>query len=45
MRQMLRGKRHIIINPLSHAACKLVPQPIRTKLLSKIVKREIAGKK
>ncbi len=41
IRQMLRGKRLIVINPLSYFASCLVPNTIKTPILSKIVRREI----
>ncbi len=41
IRQTLKGKRHIIINPLSLALSCLLPDVLRTPLLSRIVKREL----
>lgn len=37
---MLRGKRQIILNPLSYLLTKIIPERWRIPLLSKIVKRE-----
>ena len=41
VRQTLRGKRHIIINPVSYALSKMVPNAIKTPILTRIVKREL----
>ncbi|MBO4488676.1 MAG: SDR family NAD(P)-dependent oxidoreductase [Bacteroidales bacterium] len=41
VRQTLKGKRHIIINPLALALSCLVPDSVRVPLLSRIVKREL----
>ena len=38
---MLRGKRQIILNPLSYLLTKLIPERCRVRLLSRIVKREL----
>lgn len=38
---MLRGKRLIILNPLSHLLTKIIPERWRVRLLSRIVKREL----
>ena len=38
---MLRGKRQIILNPLSYFLTKLLPERWRVRWLSKIVKREL----
>lgn len=38
---MLRGKRQIILNPLSYLLSKLIPERCRVRLLSRIVKREL----
>lgn len=38
---MLRGKRQIILNPLSYLLTKIIPERWRITLLSKIVKREL----
>ena len=38
---MLRGKRQIILNPLSYLLTKIIPERWRIRWLSKIVKREI----
>lgn len=40
VRRMLRGKRHIIINPLAYILSLLVPDCIKTPVLTRIVKRE-----
>ena len=41
VRQTLRGKRHIVINPVSYALSKMVPNAITTPILTRIVKREL----
>ena len=41
VRQTLRGKRHIVINPVSLFFSSFIPNAIKTPLLSKIVKREL----
>ena len=41
VRQTLRGKRHIVINPVSYALSKMVPNAIKTPILTRIVKREL----
>ena len=41
VRQTLRGKRHIVINPVSYALSKMVPNVIKTPILTRIVKREL----
>ena len=41
VRQTLRGKRHIVINPISYALSKMVPNAIKTPILTRIVKREL----
>lgn len=41
VRQTLRGKRLIVINPLSYALSSIFPNCIKTPILSKIVRREI----
>ena len=38
---MLRGKRQVILNPLSYILIKLLPERLRIPLLSRIVKREL----
>lgn len=38
---MLRGKRQVILNPLSYLLTKLLPERLRILLLSHIVKREL----
>lgn len=38
---MLRGKRLVILNPLSHLLTKILPECWRVRWLSKIVKREL----
>ena len=38
---MLRGKRQIILNPLSYLLTRLIPERWRIHLLSRIVKREL----
>ena len=38
---MLRGKRQVILNPLSYLLIKLIPERLRIPLLSRIVKREL----
>lgn len=38
---MLRGKRQIIVNPLSYLLTRLIPERWRIPLLSRIVKREL----
>lgn len=41
VRQTLKGKRHIIINPVAFALSCLVPDSVRVPLLSQIVRREL----
>lgn len=41
VRQTLRGKRHIVINPISYALSKMVPNAVKTPILTRIVKREL----
>ena len=41
VRQMLRGKRVIVINPIAYLLSKIVPDCIRIPLLTRIVRREI----
>lgn len=41
IRQTLRGKRHIIINPLSYCFSTIIPGCIKNPLMTKIVKREV----
>lgn len=41
VRQLLRGKRLILINPISYYASMLIPKCLRTKLISRVVKREV----
>lgn len=41
IRQVLRGKRHIVINPLCLFLSCLVPDKLRVPLLSRIVRREL----
>lgn len=41
IRQTLRGKRHIVINPISYALSAIVPNVIKTPILTRIVKREL----
>ena len=40
--QTLRGKRHIIINPLSYFFSAIIPECIKNAIMTKIVKREVA---
>lgn len=40
--QTLRGKRHIIINPLSYFFSAIIPGCIKNAIMTKIVKREVA---
>jgi len=40
VRQMLRGKRHIVINPLAYFLSSIVPNCIKTPILTRVVKRE-----
>ena len=42
IRQTLRGKKHIIINPLSYFFSAVIPGCIKNPLMTRIVKREIA---
>ena len=42
IRQTLRGKKHIIINPLSYFFSAIIPGCIKNPLVTRIVKREIA---
>ena len=44
VRRMLRGKRHIVINPLAYILSLLVPDCIKTPVLTRIVKRETKKK-
>ena len=41
VRQTLRGKRHIVINPISYALSSIVPNAIKTPILTRSVKREL----
>lgn len=41
VRQTLRRKRHIVINPLSYCLVSLAPNVLKTPVLTKIVRREI----
>lgn len=41
IRQTLQGKRHIVINPISYALSKMVPNAVKTPILTRIVKREL----
>ena len=41
IRQTLRGKKHIIINPLSYFFSRIIPDCIKNPLMTKIVKREL----
>ena len=41
VRQTLRGKRHIVINPISYTLSSIVPNAIKTPILTRIVKREL----
>ena len=41
VRQLLRGKRLILINPIAYYASMLIPSALRTKLISRVVKREV----
>ena len=41
VRQTLRRKRHIVINPISYALSSMVPNAIKTPILTRIVKREL----
>lgn len=41
IRQTLRGKKHIIINPLSYFFSAIIPGCIKNPLMTKIVKREL----
>lgn len=38
---MLRGRRQVILNPLSYLLTKIIPERWRVRLLSRIVKREL----
>ena len=42
IRQTLRGKKHIIINPLSYFFSAIIPGCIKNAIMTKIVKREVA---
>ena len=42
IRQTLRGKKHIVINPLSYFFSCLIPDCIKNSLMTRIVKREVA---
>lgn len=42
IRQTLRGKKHIIINPLSYFFSAIIPECIKNAIMTKIVKREVA---
>lgn len=42
IRQTLRGKKHIIINPLSYFFSAIIPDCIKNPIMTQIVKREIA---
>ena len=39
--QTLKGKREILVNPVSYFFSKLVPTCIRTPILTRVVRREI----
>ena len=41
VRQLLRRKRLILINPVAYFASMLIPKSLRTKLISRVVKREV----
>lgn len=41
VRQTLRGKRFVIVNPLAYMLSRLIPNTIKTWAMSRIVKREI----
>jgi hypothetical protein len=43
IRQTLRGKKHIIINPLSYFFSAIIPGCIKNPLMTKIVKRELTS--
>jgi len=43
VRQTLRGKRMIVINPISQFLSSIIPNCIKTPILSRIVSREIAN--
>lgn len=45
IRQTLRGKKQILVNPASYIFSKIVPNAIKTPILTKIVSREIQTKK
>lgn len=40
---MLKGRRHVVLNPLAYLLCKIVPECVRVPLLSRIVRREVGG--
>jgi hypothetical protein len=42
IRRTLRGKKHIIINPLSYFFSTIIPGCIKNPIMTKIVKREVA---
>lgn len=42
IRQTLRGKKHIVINPLSYFFSAIIPGCIKNPVMTRIVKREIA---
>lgn len=39
--QTFKGKREILVNPVSYIFSKLVPERIRTSILTKVVRREV----
>ena len=43
IRQTLRGKKHIVINPLSYFFSAIIPEGIKNSLMTKIVKRELTS--
>jgi hypothetical protein len=43
IRQTLRGKEHIIINPLSYFFSAIIPECIKNPLMTRIVKRELTS--
>lgn len=42
--QTFRGKREILVNPVSYFFSQIVPERIRTSLLTKVVRREVETK-
>ena len=42
--QTFRGKREILVNPVSYFFSKIVPERVRTAILTKVVRREVEPK-